>query len=241
LIVSKSPCPISATFQACTKTMTFNKVFRLVILGAPGSGKGTISDRIVRDFGFKHLSSGDLLRSHVTNKSAIGLEAKAFMDRGQLAPDKVMVKLITAELQKLAPSSWLLDGFPRTISQAEALQKKEPVDLALSLVVPFDVIIERIRNRWTHLPSGRIYHTVFNPPKVPGVDDVTNEPLVQRDDDSIQVVSKRLKTYKTTYSEVIEYYRQHQLLKEFHGKETNEIWPKVHKFLSAFVEPKSGP
>uniref|UniRef100_T1J1K4 GTP:AMP phosphotransferase, mitochondrial n=1 Tax=Strigamia maritima TaxID=126957 RepID=T1J1K4_STRMM len=217
------------------------KVFRLVIIGAPGSGKGTISERIVRDFGFKHVSSGDLLRKQVANKTAQGQEAKCFMDRGQLVPDKLAVKLVTEELRKITPAPWLLDGFPRTYAQAESLQRKEPVDLALNLNVPFDVIIERIRGRWTHLPSGRIYHTVFNPPKQHGVDDVTGEPLEQREDDCIEVVSQRLKTFKSTFSQVIDYYRQLQLLKEFNGRETNEIWPKVHKFLCQFIEPKSGP
>ncbi|MCL4123170.1 UNVERIFIED_CONTAM: hypothetical protein GTU68_016569, partial [Idotea baltica] len=159
-------------------------MFRMVILGAPGSGKGTISNRIIRDFALKHLSVGDVLRSHVANRSFVGLEAEKYMKSGQLVPDNVMLKLITSELARLQATPWLLDGFPRTLSQAQMLSEHTKMDLVLSLDVPSQVIIDRIKDRWIHEPSGRVYNTLFNPPKTQGKDDLTGESLKQRPDDA---------------------------------------------------------
>ncbi|XP_071162907.1 GTP:AMP phosphotransferase AK3, mitochondrial-like [Mytilus edulis] len=214
-----------------------SKIFRAVIMGPPGSGKGTISTRIVKDFNLKHLSSGDLLRSQILNKTTAGQLAKDYIDHGKLVPDNVMVDLILNELQNMKSHSWLLDGFPRTVTQAGALLKKEPIDLVVNLNVPFEVIIDRIKGRWTHAPSGRIYHTEFNPPKVQGKDDVTGEDLIQRDDDKPETVRKRLETYQNNTQPVLQYFRDHGLLEEFAGRYSNEIWPKVHSFLSTKTEP----
>ncbi|OPL20315.1 gtp:amp mitochondrial-like phosphotransferase, partial [Mytilus galloprovincialis] len=144
-----------------------------------------------------------------------------------LVPDNVMVDLILNELQNMKSHSWLLDGFPRTVTQAGALLKKEPIDLVVNLNVPFEVIIDRIKGRWTHAPSGRIYHTEFNPPKVQGKDDVTGEDLIQRDDDKPETVRKRLETYQNNTQPVLQYFRDHGLLEEFAGRYSNEIWPKI--------------
>lgn len=114
-------------------------------LGAPGSGKGTISNWIVRDFGLKHVSSGDLLRYNINEGTPIGKEAKAFMDKGELVPDEVMVNLVSSELKKLGDQSWLLDGFPRTQPQAAALQGETPVNVVVNLDVPFETIIDRVK------------------------------------------------------------------------------------------------
>ena len=114
-------------------------------LGAPGSGKGTISNWIVRDFGLKHVSSGDLLRHNINEGTPIGKEAKAFMDKGELVPDEVMVNLVSSELKKLGDQSWLLDGFPRTQPQAAALQGETPVNVVVNLDVPFETIIDRVK------------------------------------------------------------------------------------------------
>lgn len=214
-----------------------SKTLRTIIMGPPGSGKGTISSRIVKDFRLKHLSSGDLLRSQIHNKSKEGLQAKKYIDSGQLVPDNVMVQLILNELQKLKHDSWLLDGFPRTVPQAEALHTKEPADVVINLNVPFEIIMSRLTSRWTHAPSGRIYNTDFNPPKVPGIDDVTGEELIQREDDKPETVKKRLETYQAHTEPVLNYYRNLGILEEFTGKYSNEIWPKVHKFLSTKTEP----
>lgn len=218
-----------------------SKLFKMVILGAPGSGKGTISSRIMRDFGLKHLSSGDVLRSQVLKKTDLGQAAEKYMKSGKLVPDEMMVKLITSELAGIKTSSWLLDGFPRTRAQAEALNQHEKLDLVLSLEVPDEVIIERIKGRWTHLPSGRIYHTEFNPPQVSGKDDVTGEPLVQREDDKLESVQKRLELYAANTGPLKAFYLELGILQSFHGTESNEIWPRVHKYLQTYLPALAGP
>lgn len=135
-----------------------------LIVGAPGSGKGTISNWIVRDFGFSHLSSGDILRQHIKDGTAVGLKAKAFIDRGDLVPDETMVQLIASQLlQGGNASSWLLDGFPRTRPQAEALQAQTPVDLVINLDVPFQTIIDRIKGAFLTLQSSFFSMFRFKP------------------------------------------------------------------------------
>ncbi|WAR24255.1 KAD3-like protein [Mya arenaria] len=131
----------------------------------------------------------------------------------------------------------LFPGFPRTVPQAETLYQKEPVDVVMTLNIPDKIIINRIKGRWTHAPSGRIYHTEFNPPKVPGVDDVTGEPLLQRDDDKEETVNRRLQAYWKLTQPVLDFYRELSILEEFKGKYSNEIWPHVHKFLSTKITP----
>lgn len=215
------------------------KAFRAIILGAPASGKGTISSRIVRDFKMKHLSGGDLLRSQISAKTDVGLLAKTFMDKGSLVPDDVMSTLIINELALIKQHSWLLDGFPRTLKQAEILHQQEHADVVISLDVPEKEIVQRVAGRWTHISSGRVYNTEFNPPKVPGVDDVTGEKLIQREDDKPEAVRKRLQTYEANIKPILDYYNHHGVLKLFEGRFTNEIWPKVHEFLSEKIPPKS--
>jgi len=218
--------------------MKMFKTFRAVILGAPGSGKGTISARIIRKFDMVHVSSGDLLRKSIVEGSKVGLEAKKFIDAGQLVPDDIMFNVITSELSKYSKENWLLDGFPRTRNQAEQLFVKEPVNVAINLIVPFEIIIERIKGRWIHLPSGRVYNTDFNAPKVPGKDDITGEPLVQRKDDQPEAVQKRLQVYENTFRPILDFYRSKGILEEFKGKTSDEIWPYVFKFLSSHITPE---
>lgn len=211
--------------------MVLHRVFRAVIMGPPGSGKGTVSGRITKTFGLKHISSGDILRNNINAKTELGLLMKACIDQGQLLPDDVMARLILHDLRALGSESWLLDGFPRTILQAEALDDAYSVDTVINLNVPFDVIKKRLTSRWTHTASGRVYNTDFNPPKVPGLDDVTGEPLVQRDDDTPLTVTRRLKAYENQTEPVLEYYRSKGVLETFSGTETNKIWPHVESFL----------
>ncbi|KAM8872043.1 GTP:AMP phosphotransferase AK3, mitochondrial [Synchiropus picturatus] len=211
--------------------MVLQKIFRAVIMGPPGSGKGTVSARITKGFGLKHLSSGDILRSNINSKTELGLLVKSCLDQGRLVPDNMMSRLILSELRCMDRNSWLLDGFPRTVAQAEALDDAFTIDTVINLNVPFQTIQQRLTSRWTHLPSGRVYNTDFNPPKVPGRDDVTGEPLVQRDDDTPETVSRRLKSYETQTEPVLEYYRSNGVLETFTGTETNKIWPHVEAFL----------
>ncbi|XP_044740955.1 GTP:AMP phosphotransferase AK3, mitochondrial [Chrysoperla carnea] len=208
------------------------KVFKIAILGAPASGKGTISSRILKNYEFKHVSSGDLLRLHIKNNTSLGIEAKKYIDQGQLVPDHFMVKFILSELTKLNNQSWLLDGFPRTRSQAEQLWSAQPLNFVINLEVPFEVIIDRVKGRFIHLPSGRVYNTDFNAPKVQGKDDVTGEDLIQREDDKPEAVKKRLQIYEEMTKPVVEFYKEKSILHTFQGKTTNEIWPKIVKFLA---------
>ncbi|AWP15118.1 putative GTP:AMP phosphotransferase AK3 mitochondrial isoform 2 [Scophthalmus maximus] len=147
--------------------MILQRIFRAVIMGPPGSGKGTVSARITKSYELQHLSSGDILRGNINAKTELGLLLKSCIDQGQLVPDDVMSRLILSDLRALGRSSWLLDGFPRTVSQAEALDDAYSVDTVINLNVPFQTIKQRLTSRWTHLPSGRVYNIDFNPPKVP--------------------------------------------------------------------------
>ncbi|XP_019410720.1 PREDICTED: GTP:AMP phosphotransferase AK3, mitochondrial isoform X2 [Crocodylus porosus] len=207
------------------------RLLRAVIMGPPGSGKGTVSSRIVKHFALKHLSSGDLLRDNMQRHTGVGVVAKTYIDRGQLIPDDIMTQLVLRELKNLEQYSWLLDGFPRTVPQAEALDKTCQIDTVIDLDVPFETIKQRLTARWIHPTSGRVYNLEFNPPKIHGTDDITGEPLVQRDDDKPETVTKRLQSYEAQTKPVLDYYRKKGVLKSFSGTETNKIWPHVYAFL----------
>ncbi|XP_043493450.1 GTP:AMP phosphotransferase AK3, mitochondrial [Polistes fuscatus] len=209
--------------------------FRAVILGAPASGKGTVSSRIVEQFNVKHISSGDKLRLHVSTGTELGKEVKKYLDGGSFVPDETMISLIGKEIENIGDCNWLLDGFPRTLTQAEMLQRIQPVNLVLNLDVPTSVILDRVKNRWIHLPSGRVYNLGFNDPKVPGKDDVTGEQLIQRQDDKLEVVHKRLEDYSMKTEPVINFYRKLGILKDFRGNTTNEMWPSIKKCVQQFL------
>ncbi|XP_019333710.1 GTP:AMP phosphotransferase AK3, mitochondrial isoform X1 [Alligator mississippiensis] len=221
------------------------RLLRAVIMGPPGSGKGTVSSRIVKHFALKHLSSGDLLRDNMQRRTEVGVIAKTYIDRGQLIPDDIMTQLVLRELKTLEQYSWLLDGFPRTVPQAAALDKTCQIDTVIDLDVPFETIKQRLTARWIHPTSGRVYNLEFNPPKIHmlicgfhavcctviGIDDITGEPLVQRDDDKPETITKRLQSYEAQTKPVLDYYRKKGVLESFSGTETNKIWPHVHAFL----------
>ncbi|CAG9107636.1 hypothetical protein JYU34_011324 [Plutella xylostella] len=208
-----------------------SKLLKTLILGAPASGKGTISSRIVKKYNVEHISSGDKLRDHIQKQTELGKEAKKYINEGKLVPDEIMIKFMIAEMSKVSGKPWLLDGFPRTVEQAMALWKVQPVDVVLNLNVPFDVIIDRVKSRWVHLPSGRVYNIGFNTPKVEGKDDETGEALTQRPDDKPEAVKKRLEIYDSITRPVIQFYKEKGILKEFEGRTSDEIWPKVTKYL----------
>ncbi|KAL1122116.1 hypothetical protein AAG570_003522 [Ranatra chinensis] len=211
--------------------------FRAVIVGAPGSGKGTISSRIVRKFDVKHVSSGDVIRRHLMKGTPLGLATKKYVESGRLVPDDMMVEMIVQEL-KGTPEGWLLDGFPRTAPQAKVLESEiGPVDAAINLVVPLEVIERRIAGRWIHPASGRVYNTSYNPPRLPGRDDVTGEPLVQREDDIPEAVRHRLIVYSKTVGPVLDFFKERGLLEEFAGETSDEIWPQVYRYLMLKVSP----
>uniref|UniRef100_A0A8C5VAI0 Adenylate kinase 3 n=1 Tax=Microcebus murinus TaxID=30608 RepID=A0A8C5VAI0_MICMU len=179
-------------------------------------------------FELKHLSSGDLLRDNMLRGTEIGVLAKAFIDQGKLIPDDVMTRLALHELKNLTQHSWLLDGFPRTLPQVEALDKVHQIDTVINLNVPFEVIKQRLTACWIHPASGRVYNIEFNPPKTMGIDDVTGEPLVQPEDDRPETVIKRLKAYEAQT-------KKKGVLETFSGTETNKIWPHVYAFLQTKV------
>ncbi|CAK9799333.1 GTP:AMP phosphotransferase AK3, mitochondrial [Anthophora quadrimaculata] len=196
---------------SCSKAAAF----RAVILGAPASGKGTMSARIVEHFKVAHVSSGDKLRLHMNSETELGKAVSKYVSSGKFVPDDIMISMITKELELVADRNWLLDGFPRTLTQAEKLQKEHPVNLVLYLNVPEKVILDRVKNRWVHMPSGRVYNVGFNSPKVPGKDDVTGEPLSKRDDDKVEIVQKRLDWYSKATEPILVFYSKLGILHQF--------------------------
>ncbi|MDO4725351.1 MAG: adenylate kinase [Comamonadaceae bacterium] len=181
---------------------------RLILLGAPGAGKGTQAAFICEKFAIPQISTGDMLRAAVKAGTPLGLQAKAVMDAGQLVSDDIIIGLVKERIaQPDCAKGFLFDGFPRTIPQADAM-KEAGVDLdyVLEIDVPFADIMERATGRRQHPGSGRTYHIKFNPPKVEGLDDVTGEPLIQRDDDKEETVKKRLEVYDAQTRPLVSYY-----------------------------------
>jgi adenylate kinase len=181
---------------------------RLILLGAPGAGKGTQAAFICQKYGIPQISTGDMLRAAVKAGTPLGLEAKAVMDAGQLVSDDLIINLVKERIAEAdCAQGFLFDGFPRTIPQAEAMKAAGvKLDYVLEIDVPFDAIIERMSGRRSHPASGRTYHVKFNPPKVAGKDDVTGEDLIQRDDDKEDTVKKRLEVYSAQTRPLVDYY-----------------------------------
>jgi len=183
---------------------------RLILLGAPGAGKGTQANFIKEKFNIPQISTGDMLRAAIKAGTELGLAAKKVMDAGQLVSDDIIIGLVKERLKETdCANGYLFDGFPRTIAQADAMKDSGVlIDYVLEIDVPDELIVERMSGRRTHQASGRVYHTKFNPPKVDGVDDVTGEPLVQRDDDKEETVLKRLAVYHNQTEVLLGYYNK---------------------------------
>ena len=181
---------------------------RLILLGAPGAGKGTQAQFICEKFSIPQISTGDMLRAAVKAGTDLGIAAKKIMDAGGLVSDDIIIGLVKDRLtQPDCSKGYLFDGFPRTIPQAQAMKDAGvPIDYVLEIDVPFDAIIDRMSGRRVHPASGRTYHVKFNPPKVAGKDDVTGEALIQRDDDKEETVRKRLQVYNDQTRPLVEYY-----------------------------------
>ncbi|KAI0877687.1 P-loop containing nucleoside triphosphate hydrolase protein [Hypoxylon argillaceum] len=263
--------------------MRLRRAARVILVGAPGVGKGTQSERLLSRFPqLSAISSGDLLRHNVKNRTPLGIKVEKTMKTGGLVPDDTILRLISNELSRRGwlsggrpsfmafasaepsdavpaagaaaassipgietdpnagarlssqasddPSaSFLLDGFPRTAVQAERLSDIVPINWVVSLQTPFDVILERISSRWVHEPSGRVYNTSFNAPKVPGHDDITGEPLVQRADDSEEVYRTRFQKFQETSEPLLEHYAKKGVLWEVKGRGSDEITPQLYQ------------
>lgn len=209
---------------------------RMIIMGAPGSGKGTLTSRLLKVIPQIHsLSSGDILRKEMANGSEIGKVAESYIAKGDLLPDKLMANLIQNELEKNnwldSKTSFLLDGFPRTGNQASELESvlvphNSDINMLIELDVPPEVILNRIANRWVHI-SGRVYNLEYNPPKVPFKDDITGEPLFQRPDDNPETFKVRLDKYFAELKPLREYYEKKGVYVKISGETSDVIFPKL--------------
>ncbi|KAL7926259.1 adenylate kinase [Trichoderma austrokoningii] len=261
--------------------MQLRRAARVILFGAPGVGKGTQSERLLKRFPqLKAISTGDLLRHNVKNRTPLGIMAENTIKAGGLVADDLMLRLISGELRSRGwlyggrppvmtlsaeatstegsyassssmdhfgpmsfhlddhavplasedPSaSFMLDGYPRTVPQAITLDKIIPMNLVVSIQTPFSVILERIAGRWVHEPSGRVYNTSFNRPRVAGRDDVTGEPLVQRPDDNEETYRARFQKFQENSEPLLNHYAKKGVLLEVEGLSSDEISPKLYK------------
>lgn len=190
----------------------------LILLGAPGAGKGTLASYLIEKMGVPSISTGNILREAIKNDTPLGRQAKDFMDAGQLVPDKLVIDLLEERIAKRdCKSGFILDGFPRTIPQAEALDKIASIDCALSLDVPYEVIEKRMTGRRVCLRCGATYHVVANPPRVEGICDICGDKLIIRSDDQPDVVRRRQETYHEQTEPLIGYYTAQGKLKTIDG------------------------
>ena len=182
----------------------------LILIGPPGAGKGTQAKILEQEYGLKQLSTGDMLRAAIAAGSQLGLSAKKIMDSGHLVSDDIIIGLVKERLQQNdCRSGFLLDGFPRTIPQAEALKAAQiDIDYVIEIAVDDDEIVKRISGRRIHQASGRVYHIHSHPPKQEGVDDETGDPLILRDDDREEIIRKRLEVYHNQTEPLIDYYQE---------------------------------
>ncbi|KAG8884488.1 hypothetical protein FRB99_004519, partial [Tulasnella sp. 403] len=222
--------------------------FRMLMLAKPGAGKGTLSGRLIEKYDIKFLSTGDILRQHIKDKTEIGRTAETIVAQGGLLSDDLMIRLLASNMESLKGKNWIVDGFPRTLRQGELLDTylestSSPLSLIVHLDVPDEVILGRISDRWIHPGSGRIYNYSYNRPKVDGLDDVTGEPLAKRPDDNPEVFARRLQAFYNATSPLLAYYRSrsHSKLVSLAGKTSDEIWPQLERVIqSRFrLKPKS--
>ena len=211
---------------------------KIILIGPPGGGKGTQSKILVEKFGIPQISTGDMLREHVRNKTDLGIKAKEHMNNGTLVPDELILNMMEKRFQKPdCNNGYILDGFPRTIPQAEGLEillKKINHNLTHVIILEINdnVIVERMGGRRIHLPSGRIYHIKYNPPVNENKDDITNEELSIRDDDKENTVRDRLKIYHDLTSPLIDYYCNKNIINKIDGSlKINEVSQKIIELL----------
>ncbi len=184
-------------------------MMRIILLGPPGAGKGTQAQLISKEFGIPQVSTGDMLRAAIKAGTELGKQAKSVMDKGQLVSDELIINLVKERIaQPDCANGCIFDGFPRTIAQAEALSVANVIiDFVVEISVPDDEIVKRLSGRRSHPASGRVYHVVYNPPKVEGLDDETGELLIQRDDDKEETIKDRLKVYHNQTAALVAHYQ----------------------------------
>lgn len=217
------------------------KSIRMILIGPPGAGKGTQAPNLKEKFCACHLATGDMLRSQVSKKTELGVAAKKIMDAGGLVSDEIMVNMIKSELANNpeCKNGFILDGFPRTIPQAEKLdemlnERKLPLQKAVELKIDDELLVSRITGRLIHPASGRSYHREFNPPKVDMKDDVTGEPLIQRSDDNVDALKKRLDTYHKQTEPIVEYYKKTGVWAGVDASQSpKKVWSDILKCLGA--------
>ncbi|WP_078393403.1 adenylate kinase [Shouchella patagoniensis] len=211
----------------------------LILMGLPGAGKGTQAEQIVEDYGIPHISTGDMFRSAIKNETELGLKAKSFMDAGSLVPDEVTIGIVRERLsQEDCVKGFLLDGFPRTIAQAEALEEilstlGRELDYVLNIHVPEELLLERLTGRRVSPTSGKTYHVIYNPPKVDGKCDVDGSDLIQRDDDKPETVKTRLEVNQQQAQPLIDFYESKGYLRHIDGnRDINDVYKDIQALLA---------
>lgn len=212
----------------------------IILFGPPGAGKGTQAQKLSQKYGIPQISTGDILRANVKEGTALGLEAKTYMDKGELVPDMVLIGIIKDRLlQPDCENGFLLDGYPRTVPQADALadilnEIQKPIDTVINIVVSNDVLVGRLSGRWMS-SCGASYHTVFNPPQKEGVCDSCGDALFQRPDDTSEAVLNRLDVYQKQTAPLVDYYDKKGLLKNIDGtKEIDAVFNEIDQIVASF-------
>ena len=215
------------------------KNIHIILLGPPGCGKGTQAQKLIREFGFVQLSTGDMLRAAISKGTEIGMQAKSIIDKGELVSDEIVIGIVRDRIFSTeCECGYMLDGFPRTLAQAEILDqilsdRNQKIDVVLRLCVPDDMAIRRIAGRRFHITSGRSYNIEFNPPKIEGRDDITGEKLVQREDDKEEIVQSRLNTYHELTEPLVRYYQKQGILRAIDGTGSPEnIYTEIKQTLN---------
>lgn len=209
-------------------------------MGAPGSGKGHISKKMAADYGAVHIAPGDILRQHIQKGTKVGKEAAQFISDGRLVPDELLQGLIDREIQRADKKSIILDGFPRTLAQARHLDSLVDLDFVLNLDIPDSAIVNMLKSRLVHVPSGRVYNEQTNKPKSPGKDDETGEELMRRPDDNPVVVAKRLGNYYNQNWPILRFYQKRFKVHNVAGRTHFILWPKVRRYMNKRLHKGSG-
>ncbi len=215
------------------------KNIHIILLGPPGCGKGTQAQKLIREYGFVQLSTGDMLRAAISKGTEIGMQAKSIIDKGELVSDELVIGIVRDRIFSTeCECGYMLDGFPRTLAQAEKLDqilsdRNQKIDVVFRLCVPDDMAIRRIAGRRFHITSGRSYNIEFNPPKIEGRDDITGEKLVQREDDKEEIVQSRLNTYHELTEPLVRYYQKQGILRAIDGTGSPEnIYTEIKQMLN---------